>query len=94
MPISNDDVKTLLQRTASIEQEQKRHGRTLYGDSEGEWPGLRTLVLDTKRKADAIDDKITAYEQRIQGAKWVIGGFVFLLTSGAVATLINLLSGG
>jgi hypothetical protein len=92
MPISDDEVKTLLNRTARIETEQRRHGRTLYGDDE--YPGLRKIVAEVKDKTENIDIRITGYENSIRGAKWVIGGVVFLLTSGAVAAVINIVSGG
>lgn len=92
MAISDDDVQTLLDRTERIERETKRHGRTLYGDDE--FPGLRKIVAETKIKADSIDNKITGYEDQIRGAKWVVGGIAFLLTSGALAAIINVVSGG
>lgn len=92
MPISNDDVNTLLGRTQRIEDKQNRLMRTVYGDEE--YKGLRTLVHETKARTEAIDEKIAGYEDRLRGAKWVLGGFVFLLSSGALAALINILTGG
>ena len=92
MPISDDNVRELLSRTQRIEEEQRRLLRTVYGDDE--YPGLRVLVTETKRKTDLIDDKISGYEDRIKGAKWVIGGVAFLVSSGAVAALISFFTGG
>jgi hypothetical protein len=92
MTISDDDVHTLLERTARIEQKQNKLMRTVYGDDE--YPGLRNIVNDTAAKTAKIDGKITGYEQRIQGAKWVVGGLAFLLTSGALAAIINVVTGG
>jgi hypothetical protein len=66
--------------------------RTVYGDEE--YAGLRKIVADTAAKTGKIDAKITGYENRIHGAKYVIGGGVFLLTSGALAAIINVVSGG
>jgi hypothetical protein len=92
MQINDDDVNTLLERTKRIEYDQKRLMRTVYGDDE--YPGIRAIVNTAAAKTDKLDTKITGYEQRIHGAKYVIGGGMFLLSSGAVAAIISVLSGG
>lgn len=92
MPISDDEVQELLGSVEEIRRETLKHGRTLYGDDE--YPGLRKIVSEVRLKTDTIDDKIAGWENKIAGAKWVIGGIAFLLTSGALAGIINLATGG
>lgn len=92
MPIDDREVHEIIDRTKRIEEKQNKLMRTVYGDEE--YPGLRRIVSETKLKTDAISDKIIGYEDRIRGARWVIAGLVFLISSGAVAALISIVSGG
>ena len=72
-------------------QEQLRQGsqlgrlnRVVFGDDDA--PGMKGRLEETA-------DTVEGWEQKWQGAKLVIGGVVFVLTSGAASAVIALLRG-